>query len=284
MYPRCTWPGSQSRRPAPQRADASALACLRYTPGISPVSRRVETSAGVRKLKPCRHAPAAPPPAPPRREVRNELKPPAAFRITAGRPQLRRPRPGAVGHLDPHDAVPGTDRDRDRLPRSARAAVPDRIAEGLADEQDGHVCAGVPRAEYLGDEGAGGPRPLYPPGKRHALPDRPPSHHRTRLPRPPRPGETGRVAGGRGDMHAQLRRERQAGTTGLRGPLSVARPWSRPPSVAVRAKPTVPRTAPSPRFSSAMRPWMAQQPGSQRDKVTHAGTEKKRPASARYRS
>jgi hypothetical protein len=29
-------------------------------------------------------------------------------------------------------------------------------------------------------------------------------------------------------MHAQLRRERQVGTTGLRGPLSVARPWSRP--------------------------------------------------------
>jgi hypothetical protein len=84
------------------------------------------------ELKPCRHTPTAPPPAPPRREVRNELKPPAAFRITAGSPQLRRPRPGAVGHLDPHDALSGPDRDRDRLPGSARAAVPDRIAEGLS--------------------------------------------------------------------------------------------------------------------------------------------------------
>jgi hypothetical protein len=32
---------------------------------------------------------------------------------------------------------------------------------------------------------------------------------------------------------------------------------------------------------SAMRPWTAQYDGLQRDKVTHAGTEKKRPASAR---
>jgi hypothetical protein len=78
-------------------------------------------------------------------------------------------------------------------------------------------------------------------------------------------------------MQAQLRRERQAGTTGLRGPLSVARPWSRPPSVAVRAKPTVPRTAPRPRFSSAMRPWTPQHNALQRYKVTHAG-QRKRPA------
>ena len=66
---------------------------------------------------------------------------------------------------------------------------------------------------------------------------------------------------------------------GLRGPLSVARPCLRPPSVAVRAKPTVPRTAPWPRFPSAMRPWTPQHGGLQRDKMTHHGTEKKRPAS-----
>jgi hypothetical protein len=41
----------------------------------------------------------------------------AAFRITARRTQLRRPRPGAIGDLDPDDAVPGND--RDRLPGSA---------------------------------------------------------------------------------------------------------------------------------------------------------------------
>jgi len=50
-------------------------------------------------------------------------------------------------------------------------------------------------------------------------------------------------------------------------------------SVAVRAKPTVPHTAPRPRFPSAMRPWTPQYDGLQRDKVTHHGTEKKRPAS-----
>ena len=55
-------------------------------------------------------------------------------------------------------------------------------------------------------------------------------------------------------------------------------------SVAVRAKPTVPRTAPWPRFPSAMRPWAPQHSALQRYKVTHAGTEKKRPASTRIRS
>jgi hypothetical protein len=38
------------------------------------------------------------------------------------------------------------------------------------------------------------------------------------------------------------------------------------------------------RTPSAMRPWTAQHDGLQRDKVTHGGTETKRPASARYRS
>src|SRR6202453_3133404 len=42
-------------------------------------------------------------------------------------------------------------------------------------------------------------------------------------------------------------------------------------------------TAPWPRFPSAMRPWTPQHNALQRYKVTHAGTEKKRPASARYR-
>jgi hypothetical protein len=74
-------------------------------------------------------------------------------------------------------------------------------------------------------------------------------------------------------MHAQLSHERQA----AHGPprtLSVVAA----PSVAVRAKPTVPHTAPWPRFPSAMRPWTPQHNGLQRDKVTHNETEKKRPA------
>jgi hypothetical protein len=73
---------------------------------------------------------AAPSPAPPRREARDELELATAFRVTARGTQLRRPRPGAIGDLDPDDAVPGPDRDRDRLPGSTRAAVPDRLNEG----------------------------------------------------------------------------------------------------------------------------------------------------------
>jgi Transposase DDE domain len=52
--------------------------------------------------------------------------------------------------------------------------------------------------------------------------------------------KTSRTAGGRRDMHAQLSPERQADTTGLRGPLSAARPSSRPrpwPSVQSRRSP-----------------------------------------------
>ena len=159
-----------------------------------------------------------------------------------------------------------------------------RQVQRIIHQQRGVIPARVPGAKHLEDERAGGTRPLRPPGKRHALPNRQPSHHRTRPSPAAPPRETGRAAGGRRDMHAQLNPERQAGTTGLRGPLSVARPCLRPPSVAVRAKPTVPHTAPRPRFPSAIRPWTPQHDGLQRDKVTHAGTEKKRPASARIRS
>src|ERR1022692_4811923 len=69
--------------------------------------------------------------------------------------------------------------------------------------------------------------------------------------------------------------------------LSVARPCLRPPSVAVRE--TADGThRPSWRHPrpSAMRPWTPQHNGLQRYKVTHAGTEKKRPPTAgnwRYR-
>ncbi len=113
-------------------------------------------------------------------------------------------------------------------PGAPEPAVPDTVTEDLADQQDGHIPARVPGAEYLRDERAGGPRPLRPPGKRHALPDRQPSHHRTRPSPAAPPRETGRAAGGRRDMHAQLSRERQAGTTAsadlVRGSSVVAAP------------------------------------------------------------
>jgi RNA polymerase sigma factor (sigma-70 family) len=64
------------------------------------------------------------------------------------------------------------------------------FAENLAHQQDGHIPARVPRPEHRADEGAGDPRPLRPPGQRHALPNRRPSHRRTHLlPHPPCPGE-----------------------------------------------------------------------------------------------
>jgi hypothetical protein len=63
------------------------------------------------------------------REARDELKPATAFRITADRTRLRCPWPGAIGDLNPDDAVPGND--RDRLPGSTRATMTDRITEDL---------------------------------------------------------------------------------------------------------------------------------------------------------
>jgi hypothetical protein len=83
------------------------------------------------ELEPGHHPPAAPPRPPPCREGSHKLEPAPAFRIAARRTQLWRPLPGSVGDLDPDHAVLHPDRDRDRLPGSTRAAVPDRITEDL---------------------------------------------------------------------------------------------------------------------------------------------------------
>ena len=182
VYLPYTWPGGQRRRPAPQRADAGTLAPLRYTPGTSPASRRPETSAGARKLKPCDGAPAAPSPSPPRCKAGNQIEAPAVFRVAASRSRLRHPWPAPVGDLDPDNVVRRLDRDRDRLAGGTRAAMPQAIGEKLAHEQRGHVSARVTGAEQSLHERASQPRPVRPSRKRHGLPDRPPSHQRTRLP------------------------------------------------------------------------------------------------------
>jgi len=97
------------------------------------------------------------------------------------------------------------------------------------------------------------------------LPVRASSRHRPiRISAPPR-GHTG--------MHARLSGACQAGTRGWRGP-----------SVAVRGKPTVHTDRPGGRTPSAICPWTPRHSGPQRYKVTHDGTEKKRPASTRIRS
>jgi hypothetical protein len=54
--------------------------------------------------------------------------------------------------------------------------MPDTVAEKLANQKDCHIFAGVPRAEHPAYKFPGDPRPLRPPGNRHALPDRPTSH------------------------------------------------------------------------------------------------------------
>jgi hypothetical protein len=66
-------------------------------------------------------------------------------------------------------------------------------------------------------------------------------------------------------------------TTGERA-TTASRPW---PSVK---QPTVRTDRSSAQIPSAMRPWTPQHNALQRYKVTHDGTVKKRPASARIRS
>jgi len=243
-----------------------------------PGNCRDDTSA-VPQLEPGHRLPAVPSPAPPRGQPLHELKSATPFRLAAGQAQLRHPRPAPVGDLHPDDAARGSNYHGDRPAGSTRKAVPDAIAEKLTDQECRLSPAWMPRAEHPSHERASNSRTLRPPGKRHALPDRHPGHHRTRPSPAAPPRETSRAAGGRRDMHAQLRRERQADTTGppralVRGSSVVAAP-----SVAVRAKPTVPRTAPGHRFPSAIRPWIHGYNGTRRHKAARPGTDTKQPAS-----
>ena len=110
----------------------------------SPATARRRHQQGRRQLEPGHRPPAAPPPSPPRRKARNELKPAAAFRVTASRTRLRHPGPAPIGDLDPDHGVRRLDRDRHRLTGSARAAMPHAVAEKLAHQQGGGVPARVP--------------------------------------------------------------------------------------------------------------------------------------------
>jgi hypothetical protein len=119
----------------------------------------------------------------------------------------------------------GPDRDRDRLSRIARAAVLDAIAGQLPGyQQDGDIPARVHRAGHPVREPASDPRPRRPPRIRHALPNRHPSHQRTRPSRPPDCGITGPPDGTRG-MHARLGGPRQARDTPPARPVR-GRPWN----------------------------------------------------------
>jgi hypothetical protein len=94
-----------------------------------------------------------------------------------------------------------------------------------------------------------------------------------RLPGRPRSGKTPEPPGRHTGMHARLDGACRARTHSWHGP-----------SVAVREKSTVTLTARRTRTPSAIRPWTPPHDGPQRYKVTHTGTEKKRPASTRIRS
>jgi hypothetical protein len=190
------------------------------------------------QLEPGHRPPATPPPAPPRGQPRHQSKPSATFRVTIRRPQLWHSQARAVSDLNPDHAVSGPHRDRDRLPRSARAAVPDTVAEHLAHQQCGVIPARVPRAEHPAHERAGDPRPLRPPARTAALAISAPA-----LPRPPR--ETSGPLGGHRD----------------------ARPTRRRTSSAIAAP---------------ARPVRGCHSGSQRDKVTHDGTEKNGPPAREF--
>ena len=74
----------------------------------------------------------------------NQPQPPATFRLITGGPQLRHSPAAAVGDVDPDHAADGPDRDRDRLPLRARAAVPDAVAEQLTSSaaSSPHGCPG----------------------------------------------------------------------------------------------------------------------------------------------
>ena len=148
-----------------------------------------------------------PSPAPPRGQPCHEPKPTAAFRVPAGRAQLRHPRAAAIGDLYPDSAGTGRHCDRDRLPGKTRAAVPNAVAEKLAREQDSVILAGMLRAEDRAHECADNPRPFHKPGNLQALANRRPSHQRTAFP------STRKARRGRTDareIHAHLSRHRQA--------------------------------------------------------------------------
>jgi hypothetical protein len=106
-----------------------------------------------------------------------------------------------------------------------------------------------------------------PSGHCHALPDlAQPSAHPPSPAAPSPANHRGRQAGCTG-MHARLSGSRQAGTRDRRGPYA-----------AVRGKPTVHTDRPSGRTPPAIRPQTPRHMDLQRYKVTHDGTEQKRPA------
>ena len=224
-----------------------------------------------------------PPPPPPRGKAGNEMKPrPASASLP---PRCGSGTPGSLRSVTSTRITPFAVSTATVSPGAPEPLRRILLTQRLVHEQCCHIPALVPRAKHPVHECAGDPRTLRPPRKRHGLPDRP-SHQRNR-PSPPAPARGSVRAVGRAHtgMHPRLGGARQAGHA-----ASVARPW--PSAESRRCTPTATTVHTDRRncahrpslqhgSPSAMRPWTAQYDGLQRDKVTHAGTEKKRPASAR---
>ena len=210
-------------------------------PALPPVPGPAAGRGGsaVPQLEPGHRPPAA---SPPPHRAASPATSPSPRPSSASPPQAR-----SCGTPEPPRSVTSTrttpsgspDRDRDRLPRSARAAVPDAVAEQLAHQQGGVIPARMPRPEHPGRERAGNPGPLRPPGHRHALPGNRPGHQRTRLPRPPAARETTRD---RSRAHGDARPTRRPASSPEYA-AGAARPW---PSVK---QPTVRTDRPAARIA-----------------------------------
>ena len=185
----------------------------------------------------------------------------------------RRPAPqrAGIGALVPVRYTPGT-----RQVHRRRRCQPCDSSNQVTPNSSSKTTPsphGCPGPSNPADERSGQPRPLCPSGKVSRSPGPLPQSSAHRLPGRPRSGKTRGALGGHTGMHARLGGGRQAGTRSWHGP-----------SVAARGKPTVTPTARQARPPSAIRPWTPQYDGLQRDKVTHAGTDKNGPLARRIRS
>jgi len=185
------------------------------------------------------------------------VKPPAAFRVAARRTQLRRPRPGPVGDLDPDDAIPAMTTTVTVSPAAAEPLCRTLLAKislTSSTATSPHGCPGPSTSPTnVRAARARSARPASVTLSRTAtLPISVPA-----LPRPPRPGKP---AGQRAD----------AGTCTLSSAADV-KPAQRPirdlvrgPSVATAPVRDRPRKADgytdraTARTPSAIRPWTPQ--------------------------
>ena len=143
--------------------------------------------------------------------------------------------------------------------------------------QENHdVTARVRRADQAAHERAGLPHLIGPARERHAFPNRHSSHQHTPFPPATPPGRHRAAGRAHGDA-----RSTQPRTSSRTRPRTGHPRAMRGPDPGQQA---ATHTAPWPLSPSAICPWSPQHRGLQRPKVTHGGTEQKRPASPTSRS